>query len=121
MKKFCFISKKEIIIFNSLRIFEEERYYALYCPLKSYLALELAIWRRGSHKDVLDYLYLDLFVKIIFSITRPWNWHIGLLKITSLKGQSQAKIIKKLVILFWLLNMTIWCEHVHRLKLQKFF
>ena len=37
-----------------------------------------------------------------------------------LKGQSQAKFIKKSVILFWLLNITIWCEHVHRLELQKF-
>ena len=38
-----------------------------------------------------------------------------------LKGLDQAKIIKKLVILFWLFNMTIWCKHVHRLELQKFF
>ena len=38
-----------------------------------------------------------------------------------LKGLAQAKIIKKSVILFWLLNMTIWCKHVHRLELQKFF
>ena len=30
MKQFCFISKKEIIVFNSLRIFEKEVYYALY-------------------------------------------------------------------------------------------
>ena len=37
-----------------------------------------------------------------------------------LKGLAQAKIIKKSVILFWLLNMTIWCKHVHRLELQKF-
>ena len=37
-----------------------------------------------------------------------------------LKGHAQAKIIKKSVILFWLLNMTIWCKHVHRLELQKF-
>ena len=43
IKKFRFISEKEIIIFNSSRIFEEERYYALYCPLKSSLALELTI------------------------------------------------------------------------------
>ena len=43
LKQFRFISKKETIIFNSLRIFEEEVYYALYCPLKSYLALKLAI------------------------------------------------------------------------------
>ena len=34
-----------------------------------------------------------------------------------LKGLAQAKII----ILFWLLNMTISCKHVHRLELQKFF
>ena len=37
-----------------------------------------------------------------------------------LKGQAQAKIIKKLVILFRVLNMTIWCKHVHRLELQIF-
>ena len=37
-----------------------------------------------------------------------------------LKGLAQTKIIKKSVILFWLLNMTIWCKHVHRLDLQKF-
>ena len=36
-----------------------------------------------------------------------------------LKGLAQAKIIKKSVILYWLLNMTIWCKHVHRLELQK--
>ena len=39
----------------------------------------------------------------------------------TLKGQAQAKIIKKSVILFWLTNMTIWCKHVHRLELQSFF
>ena len=41
-----------------------------------------------------------------------------------LKRHNQAKIMKKLVILFWLLNhvnMAIWCKHVHRLELQKFF
>ena len=41
--------------------------------------------------------------------------------ITKLKGLAQAKIIKKSVILFWLLNMTIWCKHVHRLEVQSFF
>ena len=40
---------------------------------------------------------------------------------TGLKGLAQAKIIKKSVILFRLLNMTIWCKHVHRLELQKVF
>ena len=43
IKQFRFISKKEIIIFNYLLIFEAEVYYALYCPLKSYFALELSI------------------------------------------------------------------------------
>ena len=44
-KHFFFYSKekKKIITINYLLIFEEEVYYALYCPLKSYLALELSI------------------------------------------------------------------------------
>ena len=37
-----------------------------------------------------------------------------------LKGLAQAEIIKKSVILFWLLNMPIICKHVHRLEMQKF-
>ena len=37
-----------------------------------------------------------------------------------LKGLAQAKIIKKSMILFRVLNMTIWCKHVHRLELQIF-
>ena len=37
-----------------------------------------------------------------------------------LKGLAHAKIIKKSVILFRALNMTIWCKHVHRLELQIF-
>ena len=37
-----------------------------------------------------------------------------------IKEQAQAKIIKKSVILFWLINMTIWCKHVHRPEVQKF-
>ena len=39
----------------------------------------------------------------------------------SLKRHNQAKIIEKSVFLFWLLNITVWCKHVHRLELQKFF
>ena len=38
----------------------------------------------------------------------------------TLKGLAQAKIIQKSVILFRVLNMTIWCKHVHRLELQIF-
>ena len=43
--------------------------------------------------------------------------------VRKLKGLNQAKFIKKSVILFWLLNMTIliWCKHVRRLELQGFF
>ena len=41
--------------------------------------------------------------------------------VTGLKGLAQAKIIKKSVILSWLINTIMWCKHVHRLKLQKFF
>ena len=37
-----------------------------------------------------------------------------------LKGHAQIWNHKKSVILFWLLNITIWCKHVHRLELQKF-
>ena len=37
-----------------------------------------------------------------------------------LKGLAHAKIIKKSVIFFWLLNITIWCKHVHRLELHFF-
>ena len=37
------------------------------------------------------------------------------------KGLVHAKIIETSVILYWLLYMTIWCKHVHRLELQNFF
>ena len=39
----------------------------------------------------------------------------------SLKRHNQAKIIQKSACLFWLLNMAIRCEHVHRLELRKYF
>ena len=40
--------------------------------------------------------------------------------LNKLKGLAQAKIIKKSVILFRVLNMTILCKHVHRLELHIF-
>ena len=43
------------------------------------------------------------------------------LKCCVVKAHTQAKIIKISMILSWLLNMSIWCKHVHRLKLQIFF
>ena len=62
---------------------------------------------------------------LIWPLIPHWNnWKIILVidpEHRYLKGLAQAKIIKKSVILFWLLYMTIWCEHVHRLELQKFF
>ena len=54
-------------------------------------------------------------------------WLTGIVEVVStcsrqpkLKGLAHAKIIKKSVILFRVLNMTIWCKHVHRLELQIF-
>ena len=41
-------------------------------------------------------------------------------QILHLKGLAHAKIIRKSVILFRVLNMTIWCKHVLRLELQFF-
>ena len=38
-----------------------------------------------------------------------------------LKRHNQAKIIKKSVFLFWLLNMDIICEHIHRLEFAEVF
>ena len=48
------------------------------------------------------------------------NFNIKLAWMALLKGLAQAKILKKSVILFWVLNMTIWCKHVQRLELQFF-
>ena len=53
--------------------------------------------------------------------SNEWKYSQTLQQQNGLKGHAQAKIIKKSVILFWLINMTIWCKHVHRLELQKFF
>ena len=50
------------------------------------------------------------------SVTQPQVVKI----LIKLKRHNQAKIIKKSVFLFWLINMTIRCKHVHRLELQKF-
>ena len=61
---------------------------------------------------------LDLIFAIRGGVpTSPYSIfeHVNLLK-----GLAQAKIIKKSVILFRVLNMTIWCKHVHRLELYIF-
>ena len=60
-------------------------------------------------------------------IIHKWKLNLGLNELWQknimiyLKGLARAKIMKKSVILFWLLNMTIWCKHVHGPELQKFF
>ena len=55
----------------------------------------------------------------ILALTTPRKLMLVMLK---LKRYNQPKIIGKNVFLFWLLNMTlIWCKHVHRLELWKFF
>ena len=38
-----------------------------------------------------------------------------------LKRHNKAKIINKSVFLFWLLDKSITCQHVHRLELRTFF
>ena len=64
------------------------------------------------------FIWLIVVVYYIPIINRMYMY---VFLLSTLKGLAQAKIIKKSVILFWLLNMTIWCKHVHRLELQKFF
>ena len=39
---------------------------------------------------------------------------------TEIKRINQAEIIKKSVILFWLLNMTMICKQVNRLEMPRF-
>ena len=53
---------------------------------------------------------------------RTLAWKAAVLTTTlGPQPKTQAKISNKSVILFWLINMTIWCKHVNRLELQKFF
>ena len=40
--------------------------------------------------------------------------------IVALKRLNRAKIVKKSLILFWLLNMTILCKHVHGITVTFF-
>ena len=57
---------------------------------------------------------------IIWKVAKRFANVIPIYTAKNLKGLNEAKIVKKSVILFWLLNITIWCKHVHRLELQKF-
>ena len=74
----------------------------------------LTILRRFSWSS-LAYMYTKVALNTIHSFIHSF------IPTCKLKGLAQAKIIKKSVILFWPINMTIWCKHVHRLELQKFF
>ena len=68
------------------------------------------------------FLFLTIYVLFVISTFKLKNIkkrRMYLIKNT-LKGRAQNKFKNKSVILFWLLNMTIWCKHVHRLELQKF-
>ena len=73
-------------------------------------------WLPGSRLASSEYAVS--VIKTVFS-TNTVRLNL-LILVNILKGLAQAKIIKKSVILFRLLNMTIWCKHVHRLELQKF-
>ena len=62
--------------------------------------------------------------KVVVEVISDLNIHLKeviLFWPNLLKRLAQAKIFQKSAILFWLLNMTIWCKHVHRLELQTFF
>ena len=59
-----------------------------------------------------------MFAKIAYK--QNINNYVKNFSLQHLKGLAQAKIIKKSVILFRVLIMTIWCKHVHRLELQFF-
>ena len=62
-----------------------------------------------------------MFAKIAYYKQNINMWKTNFsLQHLKLKGLAQAKIIKKSVILFRVLNMTIWCKYVHRLELQIF-
>ena len=65
-------------------------------------------------------LTLLLYMTYISHMTQMTYIQIEMKNKSSLNGLAHAKIIKKLVILFRVLNMTIWCKHVHRQELQIF-
>ena len=76
---------------------------------------------KNSSLRVISVLHADLSMIIKHHILQMDLMLVLHICIQLLKGLAQAKIIKKSVILFWLLNMTIWWRHVHRLELQKIF
>ena len=78
------------------KVLHSDTIYGILIALDNYVAR--ALWELRYHRIVATwYLWLH----------RNWEIH--------------KKITKKSMILFWLINMTIWCKHVHRLELQKFF
>ena len=79
--------------------------YQIHIYFVSFINVYSVWWHTSSR--------FSIFGKYFLCIDDDFSW--------CLEGLAQAKIIKKSVILFWLLNMTIWCEHVHRLELQKLF
>ena len=57
------------------------------------------------------YIYIYIHTHLISQIFARPEQH----------STHRSKIKKKSVILFWLLNMTLWCKHFHKLELEKFF
>ena len=49
----------------------------------------------------------------VHRVPLPWD--------ADLRRPNQAKILKNRWFYFWLLNMTMWCKHVHRLELFFFY
>ena len=85
------------------------------------------MWRIGRHAKIFQLVIIAIcdvtysqtthMKKLIWNVSSVSSDYLALI---SLKGLAHAKIIKKSVILFRVLNMTIWCKHVHRLELQIF-
>ena len=67
----------------------------------------------------INFFLFEVNINVLVSAWFQYPCHVST-TIINLKGLAHAKSIKKSVILFRVLNMTIWCKHVHRLELQIF-
>ena len=98
---------------NGLQYEEQAGYIKGYNTIDYMFTLQSLVQKYISkEKGRYCVLFID-FSKAFDMIPHSLLWY-------TLKGLADAKIIKKSVILFRVLNMTIWCKHVHRLELQIF-
>ena len=78
------------------------------------------VWLFTQQTHVLFNADFKFMLVYLYDVVPVLKQHTLQSDLCNLKGLAQAKIIKKSVILFWVLNMTIWCKHVQRLELQIF-